>query len=140
MTEHDTLTSEDVTVDATPAVDAGAGWLTRPPTKRPSPPGHPKARATDPQPGPRRRRAAARRSWSAKVRWQRTSWRPCFDICDLDGDLDVDIDGDRAIVSIVDSDEGCVPRRLVGQGGSTLDAFQELTRFAVQSATGERRG
>ena len=43
-----------------------------------------------------------------------------------------------AIVSIVDSDEGRVPRRLVGQGGSTLDAFQELTRLAVQSATGER--
>lgn len=61
-----------------------------------------------------------------------------LDICDLDGDLDVDIDGDRAIVSIIDSEEGRVPRRLVGQGGVTLDALQELTRLAVQQATGER--
>ena len=61
-----------------------------------------------------------------------------LDICDLDGDLDVDVDGDRAVVSIVDSDEGRVPRRLVGTGGAVLDAFQELTRLAVQSATGER--
>lgn len=61
-----------------------------------------------------------------------------LDICDLDGDLDVDIDGDRASVSIVDSEEGRVPRRLVGPQGSVLDAVQELTRLAVQSATGER--
>lgn len=61
-----------------------------------------------------------------------------MDICDLDGDLDVDIDGDRAAVSIVDSDEGRVPRRLVGTDGKVLDALQELTRLAVYSATGER--
>ena len=61
-----------------------------------------------------------------------------LDICDLDGDLEVDIDGDRAAVSIVDSEDGRVPRRLVGQNGQVLDALQELTRLAVQSATGER--
>jgi spoIIIJ-associated protein len=61
-----------------------------------------------------------------------------LDICDLDGDLDVDIDGDRAAVAIVDSDEGRVPRRLVGQDGQVLEAVQELTRLAVQSVTGER--
>ncbi len=61
-----------------------------------------------------------------------------LDICDLDGDLDVDIDGDRAAVAIVDSDEGRVPRRLVGQDGQVLEALQELTRLAVQSQTGER--
>lgn len=61
-----------------------------------------------------------------------------LDICDLDGDLDVDIDGDRAAVSIVDSDEGRVPRRLVGPEGRTLDALQELTRLAVQRETGDR--
>ena len=61
-----------------------------------------------------------------------------LDICDLDGDLDVDIDGDRAAVSIVDSDEGRVPRRLVGQDGKVLESLQELTRLAVQTATGER--
>jgi spoIIIJ-associated protein len=61
-----------------------------------------------------------------------------LDIADLDGDIDVDVDGDRAAVSIVDSEEGRVPRRLVGQDGAVLDALQELTRLAVQSATGER--
>ncbi len=61
-----------------------------------------------------------------------------LDIADLDGDIDVDIDGDRAAVSIVDSEEGRVPRRLVGPEGRVLDALQELTRLAVQTATGER--
>jgi spoIIIJ-associated protein len=61
-----------------------------------------------------------------------------LDIADLDGDIDVDVDGDRAAVSIVDSEEGRVPRRLVGPEGKVLDALQELTRLAVQSATGER--
>jgi len=61
-----------------------------------------------------------------------------LDICDLDGDIDVDIEGDRAAVSVVDSEDGRVPRRLVGQGAQVLEALQELTRLAVQSATGER--
>ncbi len=61
-----------------------------------------------------------------------------LDICDLDGDIDVDIDGDRAAVAIVDSDEGRVPRRLVGADAQVLEALQELTRLAIQSETGER--
>ncbi|GAA8843927.1 hypothetical protein DUHN55_09670 [Helicobacter pylori] len=61
-----------------------------------------------------------------------------LDIADLDGDIDLDIDGDRAAVAIVDSEEGRVPRRLVGQDGKVLEALQELTRLAVQSATGDR--
>lgn len=61
-----------------------------------------------------------------------------LDICDLDGDLDVDVDGDRAVVSLVDSDEGRVPRRLVGSDGQVLDALQELTRLAVYAETGDR--
>jgi spoIIIJ-associated protein len=61
-----------------------------------------------------------------------------LDIADLDGDIEVDIDGDRAAVSIVDSEEGRVPRRLVGPDGKVLDSLQELTRLAVQTATGER--
>jgi len=61
-----------------------------------------------------------------------------LDIADLDGDIDVDVDGDRAAVAIVDSDEGRVPRRLVGTDGKVLEALQELTRLAVQAATGER--
>ena len=61
-----------------------------------------------------------------------------LDIADLDGDIDVDVDGDRAAIAIVDSDEGRVPRRLVGTDGKVLEALQELTRLAVQAQTGER--
>lgn len=61
-----------------------------------------------------------------------------LDIADVDGDIDVDVDGDRAIVAIVDSEEGRVPRRLVGQDGKVLEALQELTRMAVQATTGDR--
>lgn len=61
-----------------------------------------------------------------------------LDIADLDGDIDVDVDGDRAAIAIVDSEEGRVPRRLVGQDGRVLEALQELTRLAVQAQTGER--
>jgi len=61
-----------------------------------------------------------------------------LDIADLDGDIEVDIDGDRAAVAIVDSEDGRVPRRLVGADGKVLEALQELTRLAVQAETGER--
>lgn len=61
-----------------------------------------------------------------------------LDIADLDGDIDVDIDGDRAVVAIVDSEDGRVPRRLVGADGKVLEALQELARLAVQAETGDR--
>jgi spoIIIJ-associated protein len=61
-----------------------------------------------------------------------------LDIADLDGDLDVDVEGERASIAIVDSSEGRVPRRLVGQNGEVLEALQELTRLAVQARTGDR--
>lgn len=57
-----------------------------------------------------------------------------LDIADFDGDIDMDVDGDRAAVSIVGGDLN----RLVGPGGETLDALQELTRLAVYRETGER--
>ncbi len=61
-----------------------------------------------------------------------------LDIADLDGDLEVDVEGDRAAVAIVDSQDGTVPKALVGQGATVLEALQELTRLAVQAETGER--
>ena len=57
-----------------------------------------------------------------------------LDIADLDGDLDMDVEGDRASVSIVGGDVS----RLVGAHGEVLDALQELTRLAVLRETGER--
>lgn len=57
-----------------------------------------------------------------------------LDIADLDGDLDMDVEGDRAAVSIVGADLS----QLVGAHGEVLDALQELTRLAVYRETGER--
>lgn len=57
-----------------------------------------------------------------------------LDIADLDGDLDMDVEGDRAAVSIVGADLA----QLVGTHGEVLDALQELTRLAVYRETGER--
>jgi spoIIIJ-associated protein len=57
-----------------------------------------------------------------------------LDIADLDGDLDIDVEGNRAAVSIVGANLG----QLVGPGGITLEALQELTRLAVHRETGVR--
>jgi spoIIIJ-associated protein len=57
-----------------------------------------------------------------------------LDIADLDGDLDMDVEGDRAAVSIVGADLS----QLVGAHGEVLEALQELTRLAVYRETGER--
>lgn len=57
-----------------------------------------------------------------------------LDIADLDGDIDMDVEGDRAAVSIVGGDL----KDLIGKDGEVLDALQELTRLAVLRETGER--
>jgi spoIIIJ-associated protein len=57
-----------------------------------------------------------------------------LDIADLDGDLDLDVETDRAAVSIV----GQGLDQLVGRHGEVLEALQELTRLVVLRATGER--
>ena len=57
-----------------------------------------------------------------------------LDIADLDGDLDMDVEGDRASVQIGGGDLGL----LVGRNGEVLEALQELTRLAVYRETGER--
>jgi spoIIIJ-associated protein len=58
-----------------------------------------------------------------------------LDLLDFDGDIDLDVEGDRAVVSI---DGGGDLTKLVGRKGEVLDALQELTRLAVHQKTGER--
>jgi spoIIIJ-associated protein len=57
-----------------------------------------------------------------------------LDIADLDGDIDMDVEGDRAVVSVV----GATLNELVGDDGEVLEALQELTRLAVHRRTGAR--
>ena len=57
-----------------------------------------------------------------------------LDIADLDGDIDMDVEGDRAVVSVV----GATLDELVGDDGEVLEALQELTRLAVHRQTGIR--
>ena len=57
-----------------------------------------------------------------------------LDIADLDDDIDMDVEGDRAVVSVV----GATLDELVGEDGEVLEALQELTRLAVHRKTGVR--
>ena len=57
-----------------------------------------------------------------------------LDIVDYDGDIDLDVENDRAVVAIIGNDL----QSLVGNRGETLDALQELTRLAVAQKTGTR--
>jgi spoIIIJ-associated protein len=57
-----------------------------------------------------------------------------LDIADLDGDIDMDVEGDRASVSVIGEGLG----HLIGNDGEVLEALQELTRLAVTRETGER--
>jgi spoIIIJ-associated protein len=60
-----------------------------------------------------------------------------LDIADLDGDIDIDVEGNRAMVSVVEATPGELSH-LVGRDGAVLDALQELTRLAATRETGER--
>ena len=57
-----------------------------------------------------------------------------LDIVDLDGDIDIDVENERASLAIAGGKLG----HLVGDRGEVLDALQELTRLAVQTSLGER--
>jgi spoIIIJ-associated protein len=57
-----------------------------------------------------------------------------LDILDVDGDIDLDVEGDRASVAIV----GGKLDNLIGADGQVLEALQELTRLAVAQSTGVR--
>ncbi|HKR52485.1 MAG TPA: R3H domain-containing nucleic acid-binding protein [Pseudonocardiaceae bacterium] len=58
-----------------------------------------------------------------------------LDLVDYDGDIDLDVEAGRAMVSI---DGGEDLEKLVGSRGAVLEALQELTRLAVQQQTGAR--
>ncbi|MGH3798778.1 MAG: protein jag [Pseudonocardiaceae bacterium] len=58
-----------------------------------------------------------------------------LDLVDYDGDIDLDVEAGRAMVSI---DGGEDLEKLVGSRGVVLEALQELTRLAVQQQTGAR--
>ena len=58
-----------------------------------------------------------------------------LDLLDFDGDIDLDVESSRAVVSIDGSDD---LNKLVGRKGEVLDALQELTRLAVHQKTGVR--
>jgi spoIIIJ-associated protein len=61
-----------------------------------------------------------------------------LDIADLDGDIDMDVEGERASVSIVGEGTSRDLNKLVGRDGEVLEALQELTRLAVHRETGDR--
>lgn len=58
-----------------------------------------------------------------------------LDILDYDGDIDLDVEGDRATVTVDGSSD---LKKLVGPDGKVLEALQELTRLAVQQELGSR--
>ncbi|GAB2653875.1 single-stranded DNA-binding protein [Saccharopolyspora gloriosae] len=58
-----------------------------------------------------------------------------LDLLDYDGDIDLDVEAGRAVVSI---EGGGDLEKLVGSRGQVLEALQELTRLAVQQDTGVR--
>jgi spoIIIJ-associated protein len=58
-----------------------------------------------------------------------------LDILDYDGDIDLDVEGERAVVSVVGGGD---LEKLVGERGAVLDALQELTRLAAAQETGVR--
>lgn len=60
-----------------------------------------------------------------------------LDIIDADGDIDIDMEGDRTLVSVIEVNKGDLGH-LVGQEGEVLAALQELTRLAAARETGER--
>ncbi|MFF3455593.1 protein jag [Streptomyces sp. NPDC002730] len=61
-----------------------------------------------------------------------------LDIADLDGDIDMDVEADRAAVSIISDRDSRDLQKLVGRDGEVLEALQELTRLAVHRETGDR--
>jgi spoIIIJ-associated protein len=60
-----------------------------------------------------------------------------LDIMDLDGDIELGVRNNRAIVQIVADDDSDI-ESLIGTDGKVVEALQRLARLAVQQKTGER--
>lgn len=58
-----------------------------------------------------------------------------LDVLDYDGDIDLDVESGRAVVSVEGGED---LEQLVGNRGQVLESLQELTRLAVQQETGVR--
>lgn len=56
-----------------------------------------------------------------------------LDICDLGGDLNIDVRNERAYVSVTDTEGDLAPL----SKPDVVNALQDLTRLAVQNETGE---
>jgi spoIIIJ-associated protein len=57
-----------------------------------------------------------------------------LDICDFDGDIDIEVRSGRSYISVDAAGEGSL--RVLSKP-DTVNALQELTRIAVQTKTGE---
>ncbi len=60
-----------------------------------------------------------------------------LDILDLDGDIEIEVQPGRALVSVVESKAGQL-KHLVGADEEVLGALQDLVRLAVTTQTGAR--
>lgn len=60
-----------------------------------------------------------------------------LDIADLDGDIDIAVENDRASLSVIEVNPGELGA-LVGAEGEVLAALQDLTRLAVSREMGHR--
>jgi len=90
--------------------------------------------AEDEESTPKRSRKAGVRELEEEGEVAADYLEDLLDIADLDGDIDMDVERDRALVSVVGGDLD----HLVGRNGTVLEALQELTRLAVHTQTGAR--
>ncbi len=60
-----------------------------------------------------------------------------LDIMDMDGDIELGVRNNRAVVQIVADDSSDI-ENLIGEDGKVVEALQRLARLAVQQKTGER--
>ncbi|WP_250286090.1 MULTISPECIES: R3H domain-containing nucleic acid-binding protein [unclassified Frankia] len=124
-----TGSASDLAADTTVSGVGQADDLSAPATSRPAPP--------DGQDGPAPTTASSRQRIADLEQEGEIAadyLEALLDIVDLDGDLDLDVEGERAVVAVV----GDGLDLLVGSRGETLEALQELTRLAVLQKTGVR--